>query len=336
MGQGLLLGGALVGQILGLPAQDILNLGSMAAQLIFLRYSREDELEADQLSVEYGSAAGYDPREAIAFFQTLDRIQEKEGQEMPNFLSTHPNPGDRIQRIRELTGTSREKRAAPTDARYLATVEGLVLGEDPRQGFVEGSMFYHPDLRFRFPVPRGFKLINQPSQVVMVENQNRALLGFSGSREKSLDAAVASFLKQGALRVLDRSATRSNGLPAYVVVADAQMQNGQVARIIAYFVQYGGNIFHFVGYTAPQTFNSFRNVFLQTMQGFGPVEDPRILNRQPVRTALSSVKRAVSFREAIPRSLPVPFTADEVAIMNQVELTERIEPGRTVKIPVAR
>jgi hypothetical protein len=114
------------------------------------------------------------------------------------------------------------------------------------------------------------------------------------------------------------------------------MQNGQVARIIAYFVQYGGNIFHFVGYTAPQTFNSFRNVFLQTMQGFGPVEDPRILNRQPVRTALSSVKRAVSFREAIPRSLPVPFTADEVAIMNQVELTERIEPGRTVKIPVAR
>ena len=68
IGQGLLLGGALLGQGLGLPAQDILNLGGMAAQLIFLRYSREDELEADKLGVEYSSAAGYDPREVIASF----------------------------------------------------------------------------------------------------------------------------------------------------------------------------------------------------------------------------------------------------------------------------
>ena len=139
-GQGLLLGGALLGQgVFGLPAQDILNLGGMAAQLIFLRYSREDELEADKLSVEYSSLAEYDPREVIPFFQTLNRIQEKEGQGMPGFLSTHPNPGDRIQRIRELTAAQpREKRPPPDGSRYLNTIEGLVLGEDPRQGFVEG------------------------------------------------------------------------------------------------------------------------------------------------------------------------------------------------------
>jgi predicted Zn-dependent protease len=101
IGQGLLLGGALLGQVAGLPAQDILNLGGMAAQMLFLRYSREDELEADKLSAEYASLAGYDPRTVIPFFQTLNRIQEKEGQGMPNFLSTHPNPGDRIQRIRD-------------------------------------------------------------------------------------------------------------------------------------------------------------------------------------------------------------------------------------------
>jgi len=122
-GQGLLLGGALLGQgVFGLPAQDILNLGGMAAQLIFLRYSREDELEADKLSVEYSSLAEYDPREVIPFFQTLNRIQEKEEQGMPGFLSTHPNPGDRIQRIRELTAAQpREKRTPPDGSRYLNT-----------------------------------------------------------------------------------------------------------------------------------------------------------------------------------------------------------------------
>jgi predicted Zn-dependent protease len=336
LGQGLLLGGALLGQGLGLPAQDILNLGSMAAQLIFLRYSREDELEADKLGVQYSSAAGYDPGESIPFFQTLDRIQEKEGQGMPSFLSTHPNPGDRIQRIRELAGTSRAKRAIPTDSRYLTTIAGLVLGEDPRQGFVEGDVFYHPDLRFRFPVPRGFKVINQPTQVVMVEGQNRAILGFTSAGEKSLQAAATRFLKQPGLRVIERGGMRSNGLPAYVVVADAQMQNGQVARLIAYFVEYGGMVYHFVGYTAPQTFSVFRNVFLQTMQGFGRVEDPRILNKQPVRIALESVRRPAPFRELIPRSLPAPFTPQDVAILNQVELNRRIDAGWILKLPAAR
>ena len=336
LGQGLLLGGVLLGQGLGLPAQDILNLGSMAAQLIFLRYSREDELEADKLGVEYSSAAGYDPREAVGLFETLDRIQEKEGQGMPSFLATHPDPGDRIQRIRELTARMPRGRQPLADSRYLNANAGLVLGEDPRQGFVEGNVFYHPDLRFRFPVPRGFKVINQPAQVVMVEGQNRAVLGFTSAGENSLQTAVAGFLKQPGLRVIERGAMRSNGLPAYAAVAEAQTENGQVVRIMAYFVDYRGTVYHFVGYTSPQLFGNFRNLFLQTMQGFSAVQDARVLNRQPVRIALETVRRSASFRELIPRTLPEPFTPEDIAIMNQVELNQKIEPGRILKLPAAR
>jgi predicted Zn-dependent protease len=336
LGQGLLLGGVLLGQGLGLPAQDILNLGSMAAQLIFLRYSREDELEADKLGVEYSSAAGYDPREAVGLFETLDRIQEKEGQGMPSFLATHPDPGDRIRRIRELTARMPRGRQPFADSRYLNANAGLVLGEDPRQGFVEGNVFYHPDLRFRFPVPRGFKVINQPAQVVMVEGQNRAVLGFTSAGENSLQTAVAGFLKQPGLRVIDRGAMRSNGLPAYAAVAEAQTENGQVVRIMAYFIDYRGTVYHFVGYTSPQLFGNFRNLFLQTMQGFSAVQDTRVLNRQPVRIALETVRRPASFRELIPRTLPEPFTPEDIAIMNQVELNQKIEPGRILKLPAAR
>ena len=334
IGQGLLLGGALLGQGLGLPAQDILNLGGMAAQLIFLRYSREDELEADKLGAEYSSAAGYDPREAIGLFQTLNRIQEKEGQGMPSFLATHPNPGDRIQRIRELTGPSRDKRP-PADSRYLNGIDSLVLGEDPRQGFVEANVFYHPALRFRFPVPRGFKVINQPTQVMMVESQNRAVLGFTSSADKSPESAAARFLNQPRLRVIERGPMRSDGFPAFVVLADAQKQNGQVVRVMAYFIEYRGGVYHFVGYTAPQAFGVFRSLFLQSMQGFGEVRDSRILNRQPVRLDLQPVSRPAPFRDLIPRSLPAPFTPDDVAIFNQVELNQEIGPGRILKIPAA-
>jgi predicted Zn-dependent protease len=333
IGQGLLMGGAILGQGLGLPAQDLLSLGGMAAQLIFLRYSREDELEADKLGVEYASAARYDPSEVIPFFRTLERLQEKEGQGMPSFLATHPNPGDRIQRIRDLTGALQRDRRDPADTRYLNTIEGVVVGEDPRQGFVEGNVFYHPELRFRFPVPRGFKVINQPTQVVMVESQNRAMLGFTSSGEKSVDAAAAKFANQPGLRIVERGRMRSANFPAFVVVADGQMQNGQVARVMAYFIEYRGAVYHFLGYTSPQAFGTFRNVFLQTMEGFDEVRDSRILDRQPVRLELLPVSRPGRFRDLVPKNLPPPFTPEEVAILNQVEPNQEIASGRILKIP---
>jgi predicted Zn-dependent protease len=309
VGQGILLGGALLGQgVLGLPAQNLLNLGGMAAQLLFLRYSRDDELEADRLSVDYSARASYDPRQSIRFFQTLNRIQEKEGQGMPNFLSTHPNPGDRIQRIRELTaGQPPEKPGSSAPSRYLNAIEGLVLGEDPRQGFVDGNVFYHPALRFRFPVPRGFKLINQPAQVVMVENQNRAFLGFAGTGEKSLESAAARFVNQSGLRVIERGPMRSGQFSAFAVVADGRTENGEGVRVMVYFIDYRGSIYQFVGYSAPQTFGVFRGIFLQTMQGFGEIQDPRILNREPVRLALETASRRAPFDDLIPKSLPAPF-----------------------------
>jgi predicted Zn-dependent protease len=335
IGQGLLLGGAILGQGLGLPAQNLLSLGSMAAQLIFLRYSREDELEADKLGVEYASAAGYDAVEVIPFFRTLERMQEKEGQGMPNFLATHPNPGDRIQRIRQMTATSaRNGRVA--DSRYLRTVEGVVLGEDPRHGFVEENVFYHPELRFRFPVPRGFKVVNQPSQVVMVEGQNRAILGFTLSSEKSADAAAAKFASQQGLRIIDRARARSGSLPAAVVVADGQMENGQVVRVMAYFIEFRGAVYHFLGYSSAQAFGAFRPVFLQTMQGFAELRDPKLLDRQPARVDLLSVSRSGHFRDLVPNKLPAPFTVEELAILNQVEVNQEISSGALLKIPRSR
>ena len=334
IGQGLLLGGALIGQAAGLPAQDIVNLGGMAAQMFLLRYSREDELEADKLGAEYASLAGYDAQAVIPFFQTLNRVQEKEGQGMPSFLSTHPNPGDRVQRIRELTAARPpSKRAPQTDRQYLGEIDRLVLGDNPREGFVEANVFYHPELGFRFPVPRGFKVANQPTQVVMVESQNRAILGFKSAGESSLQAAAAKFINQRGLRIIDRGPMRSNGFPAYFAVADAQTQNGQLVRVMVYFIEYRGNVYNFIGYTPPQSYGLFRSVFLQTMEGFSQIQDSRILNREPVRIGLESVSRPARVTDLIPRPLPAPFKPEDVAILNELEPNGEVPPGSILKIP---
>ena len=189
---------------------------------------------------------------------------------------------------------------------------------------------------FAFRCRADSKSINQPTQVVMVENQNRAFLGFSSAREKSLESAAAKFLNQPGLRVIERGPMRSGQFPAYAAVADARTENGQVVRVMVYFIDYRGSIYHFVGYSAPQSFGAFRSVFLQTMQGFGEIQDPRILNREPVRLALETVSRQARFEDLIPKSLPAPFKPEDVALLNQVTLKAEIEPGRILKVPGAR
>ena len=334
-GQGLLLGGAVLGQAFGLPAGQILNLGGTAAQLIFLRHSREDELEADTLAVRYASRAGFQPREATGFFRALAQVQEREGAGLPNFLSTHPNPGNRLERIEELAAEWKiPRRFQEMDlAGYFAAIEGIVLGEDPRHGFVRGQVFFHPELRFRFPVPQGFRLVNQPTQVVMIENQRRAIIGFTLTGEKSLQAAADKFLSQPGLRVRETFTQQPDDLTAIGAVADAQSQNGDSVRLLVYFVQHREHVYQFIAYSAPQSFAFFTNEFLRVVRGFENLNDPELLSTQPVRLELQRAPRTAALRSLIPATLPNELRPEDVAILNQIALNEDVEEGRVLKLP---
>jgi beta-barrel assembly-enhancing protease len=72
---------------------------AMIGQLVTMRFGRQDELEADKLGVRFASEAGYDPRSMIALMKILERSSQ--GNQPPEFFSTHPNPENRIQRIQD-------------------------------------------------------------------------------------------------------------------------------------------------------------------------------------------------------------------------------------------
>lgn len=74
----------------------------MITQLVSLKFSRNDELEADQLGVRLMSEAGYDPR---AMVQVMEILQKVGGSQGPEFFQTHPNPANRITKIKEAIET---------------------------------------------------------------------------------------------------------------------------------------------------------------------------------------------------------------------------------------
>ena len=155
LGQLGLLGAAIGSAVLGAGAgvtQGILEYGGTGVQLLFLKYGRDAEREADRAGVAYAEFAGYDAAEAARFFRSLDRLSAQSGS-IPSFLSTHPDPGEREQTIPQLAAQY-DTGTAVNAPQYLQQIDGIVLGTNPRQGFTENGRFYHPDLRFRVRLPQ--------------------------------------------------------------------------------------------------------------------------------------------------------------------------------------
>jgi len=91
--QGLL--GAL---IVGTGDYSTAQIGQVVGGMINMKYGREDELESDALGIRILAEAGYDPRAMIAVMETLAKASG--GSRQPEFMSTHPAPENRAERIR--------------------------------------------------------------------------------------------------------------------------------------------------------------------------------------------------------------------------------------------
>jgi predicted Zn-dependent protease len=202
LGQLLLMGGMIASE----DFRQLAGYAMQGMQLLFLSFSRDNEREADRLGVEYTAKVNYDAYKMADFYQVLQKMTLESHQGgVPTFLSTHPDPGDRYNAVKRDAGEWQQKLGnqdwkVNTD-NYLRMIDGMVYGEDPRQGYVEGNVFYHPEMKFRFAFPAGWKLENSPFQVSMAPQDGKALMIFTHAQGKSLDEAAQTTIQQLKLEV---------------------------------------------------------------------------------------------------------------------------------------
>jgi predicted Zn-dependent protease len=324
-----------LGSLLSPAFADFAGLAAQGVGVLFLKFSRDNEREADSLGVEYSSKVGYDAREMTNFFNTLNRMEKGTQGSLPDFLSTHPNPDNRVGAIMASSQQwqSQLNLTNPKINRgtYLSKIDGLVFGDDPRQGFVENNRFYHPQLKFMFPVPSGWKLENLPAQVQIVSGDEQAAILFNMGSEATLAAEARTFLKESGATVLSQKETNVNGFKSLVLASSLASRSG-VLTVLSYFISRDAAIFVFHGFAAQENFDAHRSEFQKTMHGFQTLSDPAKLAVQPDRIGIRTIGRRMTLSQAL-RELGTP-EADlkKLAQMNGGALTAELPANSQIKV----
>lgn len=334
LGQLLLIGGMIASE----EFRQYGELAMVGMQILFLSFSRADEREADMLGVEYASKIGYDAAQMADFYRVLMRMNlQSEHGGIPTWLSTHPDPGDRYEDVRRdaeiwKDSLNIEEWTVNTE-RYLNLIDGMVYGEDPRQGFVEDNVFYHPDLEFMFPFPLGWNLENSPLQVRMTPDEGDALMIFAFAKGNTLDEAANNTLNQLEVNVTDSRKTTVNGMPAIRVHAIQESEDQQNnLKMLSYFIDYEEKYYVFLGVSKEEDFDRFAGRFETSMTSFNRLTDPSKLNVEPERLKIIEVEHDITLIEAF-RAYGVPADRrEEMAFLNNMELTDQVYAGTLLKI----
>lgn len=327
---------AQIGFIAGMVASEKFrqygDLANTGLALMFLKFGRNHESQSDKLGVEYSTAVGYDSHQMANFFRTIQRIQMQSGGGVPNLLSTHPDPGDRYTRVHQLSEkeqTKKGKRDLKVNREsYLRMIDGMVYGEDPRQGFVENWNFYHPEMKFQFPIPQNWQVSNSPAQVQMAPQNGQALMVLALSGEKTLTAAANAAIQQDQLQVINQRNVTVNGNQGIEITANLNEQ----VRVLMTLIQYNGNIYKFSGLAETANFNAYRNTFMNTFGDFRTLTDPDKLNREAERLDIVTVKQDDSLSNLLKANGIPSARLDEFSILNGMELNSKVEKGTMVKV----
>jgi predicted Zn-dependent protease len=167
-------------------AQAANDVSSNVAAGSIASYSREQELQADQLGAEYLSRTGFNPKNMVDVIGAL-KDQERfavdsakaEGRAAPqgaNWLASHPSNDQRLQTITRIAEGYKGQYGDEQRARYLQAIEGITFGDGREQGVVRGANFYHEPLGLALTAPAGWSLHNEAEELLIVNPAGDAAL----------------------------------------------------------------------------------------------------------------------------------------------------------------
>jgi len=329
-----------LGSATGIPTgfNRLIGFGAEAA---LKSYSRDQELESDMLGVNYLVRAGYSPFAMNSFFQKLkshEKLEQKlkgGGKSIPyNIFSTHPRTAKRIDIAVKLAKILVVANPVLKRKEFLEKIDGIIFGDDPKEGIRKGREFIHRDLRIRFEVPPNFVLFNSKSQVIARGPKN-SIMKFNLARKKldhktsSLEGhMINNWAPKLSLKKLEK--ININGLKA--VTASARFR-GKDYRLIA--IRGSKNIIYQLTFiTAPSETKLFNSDFRRATYSFRNITKSEAENIQPLRIKLIKYSAGDTLQKIAKRMPFETLQLEWLRVLNGLAPGQKLSPGRTIKVVV--
>jgi len=308
------------------------------SQLLTLRFSRSQELEADQLGVTYLTQAGYDPHAMATVLQSLAAqnaldasLQGRGDATLPEWASTHPDPASRVQTARQMAG---DRTGVTNRDTFLARIDGLVYGDDPEQGIIEGRQFIHPELRLAFTAPQGFYMVNG-TRAVSINGQSGQGQLSTGPYDGNLSNYVRNVFRAlggsgQALAPASLQRTTVNGLPAAYGTARVNSGNGQVDVVVFAYEFSNGQAYHFATISQAGRSGVFTPMF-NSMRRISQAEASRVV---PRRIDVVTVRPGETVASLANRMAYDNAKEQRFRVLNGLGSRDTLRAGQKVKIVV--
>jgi predicted Zn-dependent protease len=321
-------------------ARPLQGAAETALGVLFLKYGRDDEIQADKLGVGYAAKVGWDPAGVAGMLTTLSRLDEASGSRkgVPNWLSTHPDPAARVQEIQPVI-----KQAAATvpgtpivdEQAYLSRIDGIIYGDSPREGIIRGNQFFHPELRFALTFPQGWEIANTQSQVVSKapEQEHYVLLQLVPNAQGSLEQVARSTMGNAGFRQLNGQRADINGLDAYVGTYQGTMQGLGNVGMVAAHILHDRRVYLLAGLAPANSFERAQQDLTRTLRSFRSLSATEAEQIRPNRIDLLTIRGGDTWQGIAERTgnLIKPST---LAIMNDYDPNTPPRVGDRIKVVV--
>jgi predicted Zn-dependent protease len=316
-----------LGAALSKEVAAIAGLGAQGMQLMFLKFGRDDERQADDLGLRYALKAGYDVREMPKVFETLAAVSGGAGGRLPGWLATHPEPEERVRRSEQkLAKIELEPNLERDESSYMQAVDGMTYGENPREGFFKDGTFYHPDLAFSIKLPSGFEGINTKQAMGASNEQGDAAMQLQLAPDMPAAEALRAFIQESGVQLQKGPERLGNGVAATFV---GETEQGTLAGLVA-FLEHRGHTFQLMGLSEASRFNSYAPAFAQSFESFSEVTDPAVLSATPKVLEIKKLEEQRSVAELAKQFDTVSL--EEIALLNQTRPNAELKAGSYAKL----
>ena len=325
-----------IGMVLSENVRQYGGLVGANLQLLNLSYSRGDETQSDELGLRYISRLSYDPESMIGVFQMLGQVSGGGEGRIPEWQLTHPYPENREENIRlriQEAGLATGGRVAR--AEFLDQLDGLVYGENPREGYFRDAQFLHPELEFELRFPAGWSTVNQRSVVAAIAPAEDAVIALQLVADAQDPATeLRTFLGQEGVTGGTIREESAGGVRRARATFQATSQDGDVRGEVS-FQTLDGRIYRVMGYSSPAQWGSYASEVGSTITSLSRLTDAAVLSVQPWRIDIRTAPSAMSLR-TFATSNPSPVELEALARMNRRDPSEVLDAGTRIKWVVGR